>query len=118
MGGSISGVKDWQKARLHLHSPDYELELPPPEGKYLASEPQGAAFPLTRHSVVSSFSRKVRSLSLGLVFGSCTGLFFAFGIAYVQHRYYFRIMLPGGMVGLIVGYATQKYGAPAQLRRT
>jgi len=28
----------------------------------------------------------------------------------MQHGYYFEIMLPGGLVGLIVGYATQKYG--------
>jgi hypothetical protein len=68
--------------------------------------------------LIGLFSRKVRSLPLGLVFGSCVGLFFAFWIAYLQHKYYFQIMLPGGMVGLIVGYATQKYGAPAQLQRT
>jgi len=68
--------------------------------------------------LIGLFARKVRSLPLGIVFGSCVGLFFAFWIAYMQHKYYFRIMLPGGMVGLIVGYATQKYGAPAQLQRT
>jgi hypothetical protein len=27
----------------------------------------------------------------------------------MQGKYYFEIMLPGGLVGLIVGYATQKY---------
>jgi hypothetical protein len=35
----------------------------------------------------------------------------AFIVAYMQHGYYFAIMLPGGLVGLIVGYATQKYGS-------
>ena len=39
---------------------------------------------------------------------------FAFIVAHLQHGYYFQIMLPGGMVGLIVGYATQKYGTPTQ----
>jgi hypothetical protein len=40
-------------------------------------------------------------------------------LAYLTARfavggYYFQIMLPGSMVGLIVGFATQKYGsAPA-----
>jgi hypothetical protein len=34
---------------------------------------------------------------------------FAFFIAHMQGKYYFEIMLPGGLVGLIVGYATQKY---------
>jgi hypothetical protein len=38
-------------------------------------------------------------------------------IAFMQHGYYFQIMLPGAMVGLIVGYATQKYGAASQVQR-
>jgi hypothetical protein len=38
------------------------------------------------------------------------GLLFAFFIAYMQRNYYVQIMVPGGLVGLIVGYATQKYG--------
>jgi hypothetical protein len=36
----------------------------------------------------------------------------------LQHGYYFQIMLPGGMVGLIVGYATQRYGRGPQAQRT
>jgi uncharacterized membrane protein (Fun14 family) len=31
-----------------------------------------------------------------------------------QH-YYFEIMIPGGIVGMIVGYATQRFGQSAQL---
>jgi hypothetical protein len=47
------------------------------------------------------------------------GAFLAWIIAhFAQHGYYLEIMLPGAMVGLIVGYATQKYGAQAQLQRT
>jgi hypothetical protein len=59
------------------------------------------------------FARKVNSLALGVVFGLGVGLLLAFGVAYMQHGYYFQIMLPGSMVGLIVGYATQRYGRPA-----
>src|SRR5258708_24879545 len=59
--------------------------------------------------LIGLFARKVRSLPLGIAFGSIVGLFLAFWIAYMQHKYYFEIMLPGGLVGLIVGYATQKY---------
>ena len=51
---------------------------------------------------------------LGVLFGLAVGLLLAFPIAYVQHKYYFEIMLPGGMVGLIVGYATQTYGGNQQ----
>jgi len=67
--------------------------------------------------LIGVFARKVKSLPLGIVFGLGVGLLLAFLVAYGQHGYYFQIMLPGGMVGLIVGYATQRYGA-AQLQRT
>jgi hypothetical protein len=46
------------------------------------------------------------------------GLVLAFIVAQLQHGYYLEIMLPGGMVGLIVGYATQRYGREAQPLRT
>jgi predicted membrane protein len=55
---------------------------------------------------------------LGIVFGLAVGLLLAFIIARLQHGYYFQIMLPGGMVGLIVGYATQRYGRGAQLQQS
>jgi putative effector of murein hydrolase LrgA (UPF0299 family) len=29
----------------------------------------------------------------------------------MQHGYYLDIILPGSIVGMIVGYATQRYGA-------
>jgi putative effector of murein hydrolase LrgA (UPF0299 family) len=29
----------------------------------------------------------------------------------MQHGYYLEIMLPGSIVGMIVGFATQRYGA-------
>jgi uncharacterized membrane protein (Fun14 family) len=31
--------------------------------------------------------------------------------AITHKHYYFQIIVPGSIVGLIVGYATQKYGA-------
>lgn len=60
--------------------------------------------------LIGVFARKVHSLALGVLFGLGVGLLFAFFIAHMQGKYYFEIMLPGGLVGLIVGYATQKYG--------
>jgi hypothetical protein len=65
---------------------------------------------------IGVFARKVHSLSLGIVFGLAVGLILAFVVAQLEHGYYLQIMLPGGMVGLIVGYATQKYGSVTQLR--
>ena len=60
--------------------------------------------------LIGIFARKVHSLALGVLFGLGVGLLFAFFIAYMQRNYYIQIMVPGGLVGLIVGYATQKYG--------
>jgi hypothetical protein len=60
--------------------------------------------------LIGFFARKVHSLPLGILFGLGVGLLFAFFVAHMQGKYYFEIMLPGGLVGLIVGYATQKYG--------
>lgn len=60
--------------------------------------------------LIGVFARKVHSLALGVLFGLGVGLALAFVIAAREHGYYFQIMLPGGMVGLIVGYATQRYG--------
>ena len=64
---------------------------------------------------IGFFARKVNSLPLGILFGLGVGLFLAFLVAAMpqpngQH-YYFQIMLPGAMVGAIVGYATQRYGS-------
>jgi len=59
------------------------------------------------------FAKKVHSLPWGIAFGLSVGMFLAYLIAAMpqpsgQH-YYFEIMLPGSLVGAIVGYATQKH---------
>ncbi len=56
------------------------------------------------------FARKVNSVPLGILFGLAVGFALAFLVAYLQHGYYFEIILPGSIVGMIVGYATQRYG--------
>lgn len=60
------------------------------------------------------FARKVNSLPIGILFGVGVGLLLAFAVAAMPNpggkHYYFEIMLPGGILGLIVGYATQRYG--------
>jgi hypothetical protein len=71
--------------------------------------------------LIGWFAKKVNSLALGIVFGLAVGLALAFAVAAMPsatgEHYYFAIMLPGGLVGLIVGYATQKYGgSPAPAR--
>ena len=63
--------------------------------------------------LIGFFARKVHSLALGILFGLGVGLLLAFFVAHIQKGDYFEIMLPGGLVGVIVGYATQKYGGSA-----
>lgn len=63
---------------------------------------------------IGFFAKKFHSLPLGIVFGLIVGAFLAWLVAFLQGGYYFEIILPGTLVGLIVGFATQKYGnAPA-----
>jgi hypothetical protein len=59
------------------------------------------------------FARKVNSVPLGILFGLGVGSVLAFLVAYLQHGYYLEIILPGSIVGALVGWATQRYGAPA-----
>lgn len=73
--------------------------------------------------LIGFFARKVNSLPLGILFGLLVGAGLAFLVASMpdpsgQH-YYFEIVLPGTIVGIIVGYATQKFGyaPPAPARR-
>ena len=72
-------------------------------------------------ALIGYFARKVHSLVAGIIFGLGIGLILAYAVAAMpqpggQH-YYFEIMLPGGIVGMIVGYATQRYGSAPQLAR-
>ena len=63
--------------------------------------------------LIGYFARKVNSLALGIVFGLSVGLLLAYGVCLMQpgpDHYYFEIMLPGGIVGTIIGYATQRFG--------
>jgi len=64
--------------------------------------------------LIGWFSKKVNSLPLGIVFGLVVGAALALPIAIMNtkalhHNYYWQIMLPGSIVGLIVGYATQRH---------
>jgi hypothetical protein len=63
------------------------------------------------------FARKVRSVPAGIAFGFAVGLLLAFAVAAIPDpngkHYYFEIMLPGSILGAVVGWATQRYGRPA-----
>jgi hypothetical protein len=68
---------------------------------------------------IGFFAKKFHSLPIGILFGLAVGALLAYLTArFAVGGYYFEIMLPGSMVGLIVGFATQKYGRTTQPANT
>jgi ABC-type uncharacterized transport system permease subunit len=61
---------------------------------------------------IGFFAKKFNSLPLGIVFGLAVGFLLAFLVAFLQKGHYFEIILPGSILGLVVGFATQRYGRP------
>ena len=72
--------------------------------------------------IIGFFARKVSNLTAGVVFGIVTSALITLPIAIAPQPtnngepYFWEIMIPGALVGLIVGFATQRYGvgAPAK----
>ncbi len=62
------------------------------------------------------FARKVNSTGWGIAVGSALGLLFAYIVAAMDATsgkpHYLEIMLPGFVVGAIIGFLTQKMGTP------
>src|SRR3954466_2346475 len=64
--------------------------------------------------LIGWFARRTASLGLTIAFGLALGLALAFLICLLQKMagqppYYWQIMLPGGILGVIVGYATSTF---------
>ena len=63
--------------------------------------------------LIGIFARKVQSTTGGVLFGLGVGLALAALVAAMPgpdgKHFWIEIMLPGALVGAIVGYATQKY---------
>jgi hypothetical protein len=62
--------------------------------------------------IVGAFARKVHSILWGTVFGLAVGAFFAYLILLGNPGHALNIMLPGSLVGLIVGYVAQSDNRP------
>lgn len=61
--------------------------------------------------LIGWFAKRTQSLPLAVVVGLAVGLSLAYVVCVVQKLggqapYYWQIMLPGGILGIIVGYAT------------
>lgn len=65
-------------------------------------------------ALIGWVSRRVKSVGAVLVWGGIIGLFFASLVSLAQKMsgetaYYWQIMLPGTILGMIVGYATFRH---------
>lgn len=62
------------------------------------------------------FARRLQSLPLGIGFGLAIGLALAFVAAWMPdaagEHHFVAIMLPGAVLGAVVGFATQRFGRP------
>jgi hypothetical protein len=71
--------------------------------------------------LIGWFAYRVRSLAAGMIAGLLISGFFAYLVAMMPTNgvyYYLEIILPGAVLGLIVGYATQEYGRGAKFPRS
>jgi hypothetical protein len=71
--------------------------------------------------ILGAFARRVQSVRAGVLLGAAVGALLAALICIAallakQNPYWLEIVLPGTLVGLIVGFATQKYGRPGAAR--
>ena len=108
--GAILGVFDGLTALLEpdiANNPEVGAAM---TGILIGSSVKG----LLAGLVIGFFARKVKSLKSGLIFGGAVGLALAFLVAAMPDpsgkHYWLQIMIPGTIVGIIIGYATQKYG--------
>jgi hypothetical protein len=66
------------------------------------------------------FARRVQSVPKGIAFGFAVGLLLAFAVAAMPSEtgahYWWQIMVPGSILGGVIGWATQRYGRPATTR--
>lgn len=65
--------------------------------------------------IIGAIARKVRNLGAGIVIGLIISALVTYPIAIGEDPvskqvYFWEIMIPGMIVGMIVGFATQKYG--------
>jgi hypothetical protein len=66
------------------------------------------------------YARRVQSVPKGIAFGFVVGLILAFAVAAMPSEtgdhYWWQIMVPGSILGGVIGWATQRYGRPSANR--
>jgi hypothetical protein len=66
--------------------------------------------------IIGLVAQRTQSLAVGIVVGLAVGAGLA-ALITIGGPFFWEIVLPGAVVGLIVGYATFKYGGPAPAAR-
>lgn len=107
--GLIDGASAW------FYGPEIQAQI---VGIVIGSTFKG----LVTGMLAGMLARKVQSLPIGIAFGLLVGLALSWAVASMgdesgQH-YYWEIMLPGSLLGAIVGFATQRYGRAPQASRS
>jgi hypothetical protein len=111
--GAIVGVFDGSTALFT--APDMQSEH---VGIILGSTFKG----LLGGLVTGVIARRTGSLAFGVGIGLAAALAFAIPIAYMNVTHYedpsiyWKIILPGALAGMIVGYGTVRYGKAARAR--
>lgn len=62
--------------------------------------------------IIGLVAQRTRSMAIAVLTGVAVGAFFAWLVT-LGGPYFWEIILPGSVVGLIVGFATMKYRGPA-----
>lgn len=70
--------------------------------------------------IIGWFARRARAVGASVAFGLVIGVALAALVCVMQTlggqpAYYWQIMVPGGILGVIVGYATYTAGRPARV---
>jgi hypothetical protein len=60
-------------------------------------------------ALIGFFASRVRSVPLGILFGAAVGAALAYLVVIMGNPYLWEIVLPGTLLGIIVGYATQRH---------
>jgi uncharacterized membrane protein (Fun14 family) len=111
--GAILGVFDGLSALLS--APETQPQL---MAILIGSSGKG----LVAGLIIGFFAKKVSHVAAGIIFGIAVSALITLPIAIApqptndNQPYFWEIMIPGAIVGLIVGFATQRYGARASAR--
>jgi hypothetical protein len=85
-------------------------EVPPMIGTIVA----GSTFKgVVAGLIIGLVARKTQSTAMIVMVGLAIGAFFAYLVT-LGGPYFWEIILPGSLVGLIVGFATAKYRTPVR----